>query len=117
MQSARVPYLTEGHKRFKEESKGIFSEKSYTKRRESKKYIYTYKGNEYRGIVELHKAIVLEGYDLSKDQVKHLAQRNSFSKANKERYPELIDAISVYKPYPHGKHRPKKETLTQEVLI
>lgn len=58
--------------------------------------------------MELHRKIESEGYPLSINQVKHLAQSNSFSKANKVKYPELINAITVTKPYPHGKHFNRK---------
>lgn len=107
-QSARQYYMTTGHIEFKEQRKGIYSAESYNKRRESRKYIYNYKQKQYRGINELHSALVLEGYELSKDQVKHLAQDGSFSKLNKQKYPELLSAISVEKPFPHGKHQKRK---------
>lgn len=74
--------------------KAIFSRESF----EKKSTEITYLGNKYYGITEFHKYLTSNGYELSWNQVHKLVLYGFFSKSNKNKYPELINTISIKRP-------------------
>ena len=56
---------------------------------------FEYHGKLYYGVTNLYNQLISEGYDLSWNMVRRLALNNYMSKANRVKYPELINAIKV----------------------
>ena len=59
-------------------------------------HVIEYNGKVYQGSTELHQELLAEGYDLTYHQVNNLVT-GFFSKKNKDRYPELLTALKIYR--------------------
>ena len=75
---------------------------SYESRRVGHCSIFEYKGELYYGGKEVYNKLVTEGYDLSLSVVKKWCY-GYIAKYNRERYPELVDAIKVVKKRGYNK--------------